>query len=111
MFELFEIWRNSKGDADLFKERIRAFTLPSANISSAVERVKQAIYWKERYEEIETLVKPHGLGVLGETDLKQFKLMQDFAHRVSDVLATIADMLQPRDFDQLEKHWLDDLEE
>ena len=87
MFELFEIWRNSKGDADLFKERIRAFTLPSANISSAVERVKQAIYWKERYEEIETLVKPHGLGVLGETDLKQFKLMQDFAHRVSDVLA------------------------
>ena len=94
----------------MFNERIRAFTLPSANISSAVERVKQAIYWKERYEEIETLVKPHGLGVLGETDLKQFKLMQDFAHRVSDVLATIADMLQPRDFDQLEKHWLDDLE-
>ena len=23
----------------------------------------------------------------------------------------IADMLQPRDFDQLEKHWLDDLEQ
>jgi internalin A len=110
MFELFEIWRNNRADPALFAERIRAFTLPSANISSPVERVKHAIYWKERYEEIDTLVKTHGLSVLGETDLKQFKLMQDFAHRVSDILATIADILQPRDFDHLEKHWLDDLE-
>jgi internalin A len=46
---------------------------------------------------------------LGEADLKQYKLMQDFAHRVSDVLATVADVLQPRSFEDLEKHWLDDL--
>ena len=77
MFELFEIWRNNRADPALFVERIRAFTLPSADISSPVERVKHAIYWKERYEEIDTLVKTHGLSVLGETDLKQFKLMQD----------------------------------
>lgn len=35
--------------------------------------------------------------------------MQDFAHRVGDVLSTIADVVQPRSFEELEKYGLDDL--
>jgi hypothetical protein len=46
-------------------------------------------------------VREHGPTVLGEMDFKCYKLMQDFAHRVGDVLALIADTLQPTDLDQL----------
>jgi internalin A len=92
-------------------ERVKAYNLPCAKISTPLDRVQYAIYWKEQYEALDAAVKPHGLGILGEADLRQYKLMQDFAHRVSDILATVADVLQPRNFEELEKHWLDDLQE
>jgi internalin A len=109
MFELFEVWRNNRADPIEFNKRVKAYNLPCAKISTPLDRVQYAIHWKEQYEALDAAVKPHGLGILGEADLKQYKLMQDFAHRVSDILATVADVLQPRDFEQLEKHWLDDL--
>ena len=49
-----------------------------------------------------------GADLLGEADFKHYKLMQDFAHRVGDVLALIADTLQPTDFDQLVKYGFGD---
>ncbi len=109
MFELFEVWRTSRSDPAKFSERVKAYVLPPAEISTPIDRVRHAIYWKQKYEELDAAVKPHGLGILGEADLKQYKLMQDFAHRVSDILATVADILQPHSFEELEKHWLDDL--
>jgi internalin A len=109
MFELFEVWRNSRADPMEFIERVKVYTLPSAQISTPLDRVQHAIYWKQNYEALDAAVKPHGLGILGEADLRQYKLMQDFTHRVSDILATVADVLQPRSFEHLEKHWLDDL--
>jgi hypothetical protein len=109
MFELFEVWRNSRADSTSFVERVRAYTLPGTKVSTSLDRLQHAIYWKEQYEALEAVVKSHGLGILGENDLRQFKLMQDFAHRVSDILATVADVLQPRNFDALEHHWLDSL--
>jgi internalin A len=111
MFELFEVWRNSRADPVEFMERVKAYNLPCAKISTPLDRVQHAIYWKEQYEALDAAVKPHGLSILGEADLRQYKLMQDFAHRVSDILATVADVLQPRDFEQLEKYWFDDLQE
>ncbi len=38
--------------------------------------------------------------MLGPTDLRQFKQIQDFTHHLSEILAQIADILQPREFDQ-----------
>jgi internalin A len=109
MFELFEVWRNSRTDPVEFMERVKAYSLPCAKISTPLDRVQHAIYWKEQYEALDAAVKPHGLGILGVADLRQYKLMQDFAHRVSDILATVAGVLQPHSFEELEKHWLDDL--
>jgi internalin A len=111
MFELFEVWRNSRADREEFVGRVKAYNLPCTKISTPLDRVQHAIYWKQQYEALDAAVKPHGLGILGEADLRQYKSMQDFAHCVSDILATVADVLQPRAFEQLEKHWLDDLAE
>jgi hypothetical protein len=68
---------------------------------TTLERARCAKYWKEQFTELDTYVREHGPTLLGETDFKRYKLMQDFAHRVGDVLALIADTLQPTDFDQL----------
>ena len=43
-----------------------------------------------------------GADLLGEADFKRYKLMHYFAHCVGDVLALIADTLQPTDFDQFQ---------
>jgi hypothetical protein len=59
---------------------------------------------------LENIINRYGVEILGEDDIKQFKLMKGFTGRVSDILAMVADRLQPRSFDELEKHWLDDLE-
>ena len=44
------------------------------------------------------------------TDLKHFKQIQDFAHHVNEMLAQIADVLQPRDFDKYIAHAIDELQ-
>jgi internalin A len=110
MFELFEVWRNSRVDPHAFVERVRAYTLPGTKILTTLDRLEHAIYGKEQFEALEAVAKSHGLGILGENDVRQFKMMQDFASRVSEILATVADVLQPRGFDALEQHLLNDLE-
>ena len=49
-----------------------------------------------------------GTHFLGEADFKSYKLMRDFAHRVGDILATIADTLQPKDFEELKARGFED---
>ena len=109
MFELFEIWRNNRADSALFAERIRAFTLPSTRIATFTDRNPYASYWDERHRELEDLIRRNP-SIVGEADFREFRLAAIFYRDVSDILAAIADILQPRDFDHLEKHWLDDLE-
>ena len=46
-------------------------------------------------------MREEGPRLLGEADFNRYKLMQDFAHHVGDMLALIADTLLPTDFEQL----------
>ena len=46
--------------------------------------------------------------LLGKADSERYRLMQEFAHHVGDILALIADTLLPKDFDELIKHGFDD---
>ena len=57
---------------------------------------------------MEALVKEHGYDILGEKDGQQFRLMKTFSGNVSDILATVADTLQPRSFDDLVKYGFTD---
>jgi internalin A len=104
MYELLEVWRNCKMDDEVFRQRIRVFRLPDARMSSPLDRAHCAKYWKEQFTELDAVVRKHGADLLGQADFKRYKLMQDFAHRVGDMLALIADTLQPRDFEELKKH-------
>ena len=47
--------------------------------------------------------------MLGELDFKRFRLMGEFSRHVSEILATMADIVQPHGFDELKKYAFDDL--
>ena len=51
-------------------------------------------YWRERHERL----RPH-VADLGERDLLAWQRMRTFHHEVGDILATLADTVQPRRFD------------
>jgi internalin A len=108
MFELSEIWRNCRQEDEEFLKRIRIYTHPDATIFTPEERLEYAIHWKQRYEKLEAMVKAHGYDILGERDSQAFRRMRDFSRNVSDILATVADVLQPRDFEDLVEYGFSD---
>jgi internalin A len=109
MYELFEIWRNSKWDDQDFLGRIRAYALPDATIFGIKQRLDYAIAWKQRFEEIDGLTRQHGADILGPRDFNEFRLMKQFYLHISEMLATIADVVLARTFEQLREYGLDDL--
>ena len=108
MYELFEVWRNCKENEDDFRQRIRVFRLRDAKMMSPIERARCAKHWIEQFRELDKLVREEGADLLGVSDFVRYKLMQYFAHRVGDILAVIADTLQPRDFEQLMEYGFGD---
>jgi internalin A len=107
MFELSEIWRNSRCEEDDFLQRVRVYTLPCAKVFSLTDRVTYAAYWKKQLTEVEALIKVHGFTILGDTGAKEFNLMNRFANDVVDILKTLTDTIQPRSFDELVQYGLD----
>lgn len=104
MFELSEIWRNSRQDEDDFLRRVRTYALPNTPIFSMSERVKCAAYWEEELEKL----KPH-LDFLGDKDLLQYRRIKSFSHNIGNILATIADRKMPSTFDELRQYGFSDL--
>jgi internalin A len=52
--------------------------------------------------------KKRGIDILGENDAHQHRLMKKFANEIGDILWTVADTLQPRDFDEFVKYGFSD---
>ena len=108
MYELLTIWQTCGDDVEEFRRRTRAYTMPGTDVSSIPTRLKYAADWKKQRDEIREAIDEHGVDVLGPTDLKHFKQIQDFAHHVNEILAQIADVLQPREFDRYIDHAIED---
>jgi internalin A len=103
MFELCEVWRTSRAEGEEFLRRVRVYSLPDAQVWTPLDRARCAAFWKRQHDELEAFVKEHGAEVLGELDFKRFKLMGEFYRHVADILATMADIVQPHSFDDLKK--------
>lgn len=104
MYELWSIWKNCKQNPEQFLSRIRVYKLPCAKISNTGDLIECAGYWIEQKNRIDAQVQKYGLSVIGETALKKYKCMQDFAAQTSEILSHIADVLKPKDFEDLLKH-------
>jgi len=107
MFELFEVWRQSRRDDDDFLKRVRIYRLPDAKINTLRERLEIGAYWKKKYTEVEALIKEHGPDIIGGNDFSRYKLMKDFALHVGDILGLVMDTLQPRTLEEFEQFSFD----
>lgn len=103
MYELCEIWRNSRGRDEDFLKCVKVYKMKDVEISSAKARATIAAYWKGQFAELDNLVKQHGADILGVRDFENYKRMQGFVHEIGDILHAIEDVLRPADFDELVK--------
>jgi two-component sensor histidine kinase len=53
-------------------------------------------HWEEEHANLDELLKKRGLASVGEADRAEWLAIQDFQHRVSDMLAWVADVLMPQ---------------
>ena len=108
MFELFEMWRNSKQNREEFLRRVRFFTLGDAKIGTPVEWLEYAKFWKQQREDLGKAIDGVGWQDAGEESIKRFRLMDEFAGKVADVLALFADVVQARTFEDFLKYGFED---
>jgi internalin A len=108
MYELLELWRTSKQDSATLRDRIRVYTLDDADIWQPLSRLQVAAYWKKEYDKIDAFVHDNGgTSILGERDFEAYKRIGDFYRDVGNILATLADIVQPRTFEDLKRYGLD----
>jgi formylglycine-generating enzyme required for sulfatase activity len=107
MFELSEIWRTSRQDGPAFLDRVRLYPLPDANYRTPQDWVQWSVYWKDRHDELDALIKQHG-SVAGAAVYNRLIQTQKFYAQVSDILALLADSVAPRDFEDFMRHGFDD---
>jgi hypothetical protein len=107
MFELFELWRNSRQNKEEFLRRVRFFTIDGTKIQKPSEWLEYAKFWKRERDELRQAIDEAGLEFAGEEAPKRFRLVGYFASSISDVLAYFADVVQPRTFDEFVKFGFD----
>jgi len=70
--------------------------------------VDWAIFWKQEHDALENRARQHGVSILGEHGHRKLMQMQRFYTQVADILGTLADIVQPRTFEELERYGLAD---
>ncbi len=109
MFELSEIWRNSRRQSRDFLSRVRIYVVDGAKVWNPEDWADWAIYWKGQYEALDTRARAHGAAILGSQGQQRLMQMQRFYTEVSDILGTLADIVQPRTFEDLGRYGFSDL--
>jgi len=109
MYELMEIWRKCSAEEEKFLTRVRVYVIPGTKIFSLSDRALYAVYWQQEYEKVHQLIHDYGSDVVGPRGFREYKLMGDFRRWVAEILETVADRLQPREFEDLARYGLDDL--
>jgi internalin A len=108
MFELSEIWRTSKQEGSAFLERVRVYALRDAKVSKPSDWVDWAIYWKKEHDALNKRAQQYGAAILGQHGHDKLMQMQRFFTQVADILGTLADIVQPRSLEELERYGFDD---
>lgn len=78
---------------------LRVFPMPNTKILTIKDRMEYSIHWKQQRDELDLLVKEH-YDAIGPTDLKNWKLIKQFADEVNEMLAQIVDALRPTNVDE-----------
>jgi formylglycine-generating enzyme required for sulfatase activity len=102
MFELSEIWRNSRWEDQAFLDRIRLYPLPDATYRTHDDWIKWAEHWEARYEELVKKVANNmrrGAAPL----FREMERARRFYQEVMEILALLADRVSPHDFEDFKR--------
>jgi TIR domain-containing protein len=108
MFELFEMWRNSRQNKTDFLRRVRFFTIDDAKIGTPREWLAHTKFWRQERDDLKKEIDEVGWQDAGDEVIKRYRHMETFAGKVSDILALFADVVQPRTFGDFLKYGFDD---
>ncbi len=97
MTELYRLYTNAQQRDKDFLRRTVPLIQDDARIATPRERIAHAVYWKTEYDELATLVREHGPGIMGAEDFRRFKLIGEFYHHVGDMLVYANDVPIPQD--------------
>ena len=110
MYELLMIWQTCGDDQELFRKRTRVIVAPGIEIQTIAGRMKYTAYWLTQRNEIKAIITEN-VDALGPTDLRNLRRIQDFAHKVSEMLAQIADSRLANSIDEYICHAILELNE
>ena len=96
--ELYDIYRQCRGEKEEFLRRIIPLVLDDAEIGTWRQRAAHAKHWQEEFEAMEKSV-----GQLGDADLNLYNAMKRWKNEVADMLFYIGDKLAPRGFEEIVK--------
>lgn len=108
MFELSEVWRQSRQEGRAFLDRVRVYTVEGTRIWGPTDPIDWAIHWKTERDAFEQRAAQHGAAILGEAGQRRLLRMQRFAYEVADILSILTDIRQPRSFEDLKTYGFDD---
>ena len=103
MNELFLIWRNSREDESDFLQRVRVYKLDDAKFERFEDRLSYAKYWRSEHDRLKEIIKG-SLSEVSDFDYKRFRLMEQFATNIGDILALFSDTVRPRSFNEFLKY-------
>jgi hypothetical protein len=111
MFELHEVWRNCNERSEAFSKCVRVFKADDVKISTTLSRSEHAAYWDREFEKVDALIHAQRLvSKLGDELLADYLRLKQYASKVGDILTVINRTLQPQDIENLESHYLDELD-
>lgn len=102
MFELSEIWRNSRHEGPAFMDRVKLYPLPDANYRTPQDWVYWAEHWKAQHHVLVALVK-RSLELGARPVFERMERTQRFYNQVAEILALLADRVSPRDFEDFKR--------
>lgn len=91
MFEMYEIYRNSKREKAPFLDKIFPIRVESIALSQPKVLASYFQYWLEKEKEWEELIKMFGTRISSEQQ-NQYRRVKEIAHELGDFLSFLNDM-------------------
>ena len=99
-YELYEAWRTSQMDEQIFSRRVRVFVLPDAGIFDEDGRDRYRRYWQNRIAEQDRRYRARLLRDIPESVHARHGTLAAFADQIPHILEAIAIRLQPRTWEE-----------
>ena len=96
MRELLHLFQRSQGDRTDLMGRVVTVILGDLKIDRATGRAVYIRHWRDEHKALESVFQDLGVAAMGAADREEWLAIQDFQHRVSDIMAWVADVLMPR---------------